>query len=143
MHRCDFTRTFSAAHRVWNDPGKCNNIHGHNYRCHVEVICNTEAMTVQNFTVPFDVVKEHIDVYDHTLILDAHDPLLPQLEALGMALTIVGGVPSTEFLAERIATAILMDAHTRANAMDAWFQVAVTLRETDSIEAYSEVGYPI
>lgn len=135
MDCCLFTRTFCAAHRVWNDPGKCHNIHGHNYLCRVEVRCNEEALTPENFTVPFDLIKGCIDGYDHTLIVDRDDPLLLQLGTLKVALSVVPGVPSTEYLARLIAVDILDSALKQAPNPDAWFSVTVFLRETDGIEA--------
>lgn len=129
----EFTRSFAAAHRVWNDPGACRNVHGHNYLVHVRV--SSVQLTEQNFVVSFATVKSVIDPYDHTLILDILDPLLDQFYALDLALTIVPGVPSTEFLATKIANDL-------AALLYAGSYVVVTVRETDGIEARAEATSP-
>lgn len=127
-----FTRVFAAAHRVWNDPGKCRNIHGHNYR--VEVIVAANGLTAQNFVVPFDAVKRVIDWFDHTLILDAADPLADTLATLGVTVRLLDGVPSTEFVAAQLARGIA-DATLRENEAAEHVTADVTLLETDSITA--------
>lgn len=127
VNHATFSRTFAAAHRVWNDDGKCHNIHGHNYRVEIEVC--TAKLNEQNFTLPFDVIKTVVDRYDHTLILDASDPLLTVFRATGLALTEVEGVPSTEFLAQLIADEIRAKLPQGPGVAT----VAVMLRETDSI----------
>lgn len=137
MHHGHFTRVFSAAHRVWNDPGKCRNVHGHNYRVDVEVV--SERLTNQNFVVPFDAIKESVDAFDHTLILDEHDPLIEVFVATGLAVSIVDGVPSTEFLADLIAKRILERAW-QPHGAGVVVSVGVTLRETDGIMATADAS---
>lgn len=124
-----FTRVFAAAHRVWNDDSKCRNIHGHNY--HVEIKVKGEKPTKQNFIVPFDLIKDVVDSFDHTLIVDHEDPLLSLLEQLGVKLSVVQGVPSTEFMAALIAEDIRALAEVRGLNLS----VTVALRETDGIMA--------
>lgn len=124
-----FTRIFAAAHRVWNDDSKCRNIHGHNY--HVEIKVKGEAPTKQNFIVPFDLIKDVVDSFDHTLIVDHDDPLLSLLEQLGVKLSVVQGVPSTEFMAALIAEDIRALAEVRGLTLS----VSVSLRETEGIMA--------
>lgn len=129
MLTVEFTRTFAAAHRVWNDPGKCRNVHGHNYRASIRV--THDVVGEQNFVVPFDAVKTIVDRFDHTLILDLLDPLLGQFKSLDLALSIVEGVPSTERLAEIIASEIAAEIPPGG-------YVVVHLRETDGICAKAE-----
>lgn len=131
MNRVTFDRSFSAAHRLHNDPGKCGNVHGHNYRARV-VVASDEPLTEQGFVVPFDVVKEVVDGYDHALILADADPLLPVLEGLPIRVRVVSGPPSTERLAFRLANEVL-------DRLDGLYVVDVALRETDSIEASASV----
>lgn len=129
LHTAEFDRTFSAAHRVWNDPGKCSRIHGHNYRVHV--IVTTVGLDEQGFTVPLDAVKEIVDALDHRLIL-ARDDAIEIAADFGVEdwIVRVPGVPSTEFLAQWIADEIM-----GAIAEERRRSVLVHLRETDSISA--------
>lgn len=131
-----FTRTFCAAHRVWNDPGKCRNIHGHNYTAEVDV--QVDHLNEQNFVTPFDAIKKVIDAFDHTLILDESDPLADEFDSAplaGLDVSYVAGVPSTEFMAkliaDRICAAISQAGHAKR------IEVRVALRETAGIEATS------
>lgn len=138
MPTAHFTRTFSAAHRVWNDPGKCNNIHGHNYRVDVEV--TVDLLNIQNFAVPFDAIKKVIDRFDHVLILDEDDPFASVFDAQmgpfeSLAVAFVAGVPSTEFVAALLAERIYHAVLAEGADPDQDVMVDVTLRETDSIAA--------
>lgn len=135
MHQAHFTRIFAAAHRVWNDGGKCSNIHGHNYT--VEIDIASDALTAEGFILPFDGIKRAIDTYDHTLIIDMNDPLRPDLSKLGIALSLVEGPPSTERMAEIIATRIL-DEWGFTNMFAKHAEVLVEVRETAGIAAQWE-----
>lgn len=134
MYRAKFTRVFSAAHRVWNDPGKCQNVHGHNYRSEVEVMAS--HVTEQGFVIPFSGVKDVVDDFDHALIVDVKDPLIEIFRAMGLALREVDGVPSTEFLAQLIADRIIVQVAAGPGTAS----VYVSLRETDGIEAFGEAS---
>lgn len=131
-----FNRTFAAAHRVWNDPGKCSNIHGHNYDVVVEI--TVDALNEQNFVTPFEAVKNVVDSFDHVLILDQADPLLSGelfLNAIGsLRIHAVPGVPSTEFMAQLLADDIA-EAVLEANEQARHTTVSLSLRETAGIEA--------
>lgn len=127
-----FSRTFSAAHRVWNDESKCSNIHGHNYQ--VEVTVEIGRLNEQNFVAPFDAIKETIDWFDHALIIDVDDPLREAVVALGLVVRLVPGVPSTEFMAREIAVRIAV-AVVEANTLTHTASATVRLRETAGIEA--------
>jgi 6-pyruvoyltetrahydropterin/6-carboxytetrahydropterin synthase len=140
-----FERVFSAAHRVWNDAGKCSRIHGHNYRATIDV--HTTGVDEQGFTIPFDAIKEIIDAMDHRLILDRADPLLsndvvlrdnpPALDELIGDVYAVPGVPSTEFLAHWIAEAVWERTPEPIRQ-----KVEVVLQETDSISARATAMWP-
>jgi 6-pyruvoyltetrahydropterin/6-carboxytetrahydropterin synthase len=126
-----FTRTFAAAHRLADDPGKCQNVHGHNYRVSVAITAWTE-LDGSGFIVPFDLVKEVIDRNDHALILDRDDSLLASLADIDIAIRVTKGPPSTERLAQALAEEILAvtDPGTRNVEVEIW------LRETEGIEAH-------
>lgn len=146
-----FSRVFAGAHRVWNDPGKCRNIHGHNYEVEIR-IDSTGELTEQGFVVPFDAVKGIIDRFDHVLILDRADPLVTEIaDALpgsvlrSLAYMLIDGPPSTENLASTLAQDIhSVVAHLSDGGETQEVRVEVVLRETAGIEARSEkrTGHP-
>ena len=64
---------FAAAHFLPKYFGKCENLHGHNYKLHVTVAVpklDEEGMAFDFGTLKRIVQREVIDVLDHTLIND-------------------------------------------------------------------------
>lgn len=72
---------FSCAHRAPRDTGKCNNIHGHNYRVHFTVQRVAGAGLVKDGRVlDFSIIKDTLcewleKNWDHQLLLWENDPL--------------------------------------------------------------------
>ena len=64
---------FDAAHRLYEYPGKCQNLHGHGFLAEVWL----EGMKQDRFgmLVDFFDVKEKIGILDHTTILNKADPM--------------------------------------------------------------------
>ncbi len=65
-------QSFAAGHSLRNYRGKCENVHGHNYK--IEVILRGEALDATGLLVDFVEVKrrmnEVIDYLDHQYIND-------------------------------------------------------------------------
>ena len=80
--------SFDAAHFLHGYNGKCSNIHGHRWRVVVEIYSeslktddHTRGMVV-DFDELKDTVKNAVDIFDHSLIIEK-DTLMPKtLEAL-------------------------------------------------------------
>lgn len=74
--------TFDMAHALHGYDGLCKNIHGHTYRLSVTLIGKTiqeEGHAKQGMVIDFSdfkkIVKEKVvDVFDHTLVLNAKSP---------------------------------------------------------------------
>jgi 6-pyruvoyltetrahydropterin/6-carboxytetrahydropterin synthase len=74
--------TFDMAHALHGYDGLCKNIHGHTYRLSVTLIGTTiqeEGHAKQGMVIDFSdfkkIVKEKVvDVFDHTLVLNANSP---------------------------------------------------------------------
>lgn len=74
--------TFDMAHALHGYDGLCKNIHGHTYRLSVTLIGKTiqeEGHAKQGMVIDFSdfkkIVKEKVvDVFDHTLVLNANSP---------------------------------------------------------------------
>jgi len=65
--------TFSAAHRLPNYKGKCENLHGHTYKLQVTVKgkINPKTGMLIDFHELNDIVKLHVlDKLDHTYLND-------------------------------------------------------------------------
>lgn len=130
MRSVNFQRTVAAAHRLHQDPGKCSNVHGHNLRVDVRIDSDVNA---DGFVVHFDHVKQVIDLLDHALVLDSHDPIVAvDWEKFGCRTVVVPFPPTTEnmaeWLAERIARAV---GTTNPHGG----KVTCVLHETDGIAA--------
>lgn len=69
--------SFDAAHFLHGYNGKCSNIHGHRWRVVVEIFSDKLSDDKQNrgMVVDFDTLKEDIkqevDYFDHSLIIEA------------------------------------------------------------------------
>ena len=73
-----------TAHRLKDHPGKCQNIHGHNYRIEVTFAGPIqESGMVKDFADIKEIVGGYIGhMLDHALVLQDDDPLLPLLQEI-------------------------------------------------------------
>lgn len=102
---------FDAAHFLTDYHGKCENLHGH--RWNVEVGISTEELQkagtekdmVCDFSKFKQLVKETVDAFDHTCLVE-RDSLMPEtiasLEKEGFSLTILPYRTTAENLAKDI-----------------------------------------
>jgi 6-pyruvoyltetrahydropterin/6-carboxytetrahydropterin synthase len=95
--------TFEAAHRLRFHRGACRNIHGHSYRVRVSVTAGEgaalrEEEEATGMVIDFAAVKAALATvlltgvgypdgapripFDHALILNARDPILPAISAI-------------------------------------------------------------
>ncbi|RKX80854.1 MAG: 6-carboxytetrahydropterin synthase QueD, partial [Spirochaetes bacterium] len=85
VYREDF---FSAAHHLREYKGKCENIHGHNWKVRLEVTRNslTKEGFVCDFTLLKQVLKQILDRLDHRDInvTPPFDVINPTAENLGV-----------------------------------------------------------
>lgn len=93
----------STAHIITGHPGKCNNLHGHNYNFTVGVTSpdlNSLGMVV-DFSILKNKVKHILDeMYDHKTIIYEKDPRAVTLKAVGAEL--VDYNPTAENMAKQI-----------------------------------------
>ncbi len=84
MFEVTIEETFAAGHALRNYRGKCENVHGHNYRCHVTL--QGERLDSVGLLVDFvelkKVVHEVLDRMDHQWLNDfpPFDSLNPSAE---------------------------------------------------------------
>jgi queuosine biosynthesis protein QueD len=95
------------AHRLWNLPGKCQNIHGHTWEV---ILMMAGEPDERGIVMDYHDIKQAwrgwLDSeFDHRLVLDMDDPLL-QLKTTSPAypgVSFFNGSPTVEALATRMA----------------------------------------
>jgi len=102
--------TFSAAHNLREYKGKCERLHGHNWRVDLTLEANAlnrEGM-VLDFTEAKRILREVLDPFDHTYLNE-----VPPFDRLN---------PSSENLARLIAEAVAgrLPAGIRVAAVTTW-----------------------
>jgi 6-pyruvoyltetrahydropterin/6-carboxytetrahydropterin synthase len=90
-----------AGHRLQRHTGKCRNYHGHRYvfliSCYGEV--GPDGMVI-DFSIVKNAVGEWLDVvWDHGMILERGDPMIPLLEQMEMKHAVLDVAPTAENLA--------------------------------------------
>lgn len=90
---------FCYGHRVLGHEGKCRNLHGHNGRLTVELIC--ERLDSLGRLIDFAEVKrwmiEFLDTeWDHRMLIYAVDPLAERLVNLDPTVRVVDFNPTVE-----------------------------------------------
>lgn len=80
MYYLEVKEEISSAHYL-TEPyeGKCNNIHGHNWK--VKIYCKSERLNECGMVVDFKEIKEIIKLLDHRLL----NELIPQPTAENIA----------------------------------------------------------
>ncbi len=96
---------FCYGHRLFNYPGKCRHLHGHNGRIEIELYAkelNTLGM-VRDFGEIEAIIQQWIDEnLDHKMILWKEDPLIPSLSALDECFYIIDNHPTAEVISKLI-----------------------------------------
>jgi 6-pyruvoyltetrahydropterin/6-carboxytetrahydropterin synthase len=112
MFEVSVEQTFAAGHALRNYKGKCENVHGHNYR--VRVTVEGQQLDSIGLLVDFVEVKrlmgETIDYLDHNFIND-----LPPFDEIN---------PSAENLAkyfyDRVSKGLAADPGVRVSKIKVW-----------------------
>lgn len=75
---------YPCCHRQWRHAGHCSYVHGYSRSFHFQFQC--QSLDEHGFVMDFGGLKPLKDLldhwFDHTLLLNADDPLLPQFQAL-------------------------------------------------------------
>ena len=95
---------FCAGHRLMKHPGKCHNLHGHNYRVVVTVHSDhvdPETGMLMDFSTLKSIMKTMIvEQFDHMTVLNAADPFVDVLESMAAPIRIMTGEPTAEAMAK-------------------------------------------
>ena len=70
MYTVEVTGRFESAHRLREYKGKCENLHGHNWK--VQVLCSADVLDDIGIVIDFRILKEALksitDEIDHTYL---------------------------------------------------------------------------
>ena len=99
----------SCGHRVVDHEGKCQHLHGHNYRVHFH--CEADELDSLGRIIDFGVIKSTLcmwleDNWDHRMVLWHRDPLLPALLILDPSIVTVPFNPTAENIAAHLLTVV-------------------------------------
>jgi 6-pyruvoyltetrahydropterin/6-carboxytetrahydropterin synthase len=85
-----------ASHRLLHYQGKCANLHGHRWK--VEVWIEGEPDATTSILIDYNTIKQIIERFDHQIILNRDDPMVPCIEKFQHVITTPGD-PTSELLA--------------------------------------------
>ncbi len=70
MYKIKIIRTFAGAHYLRGYQGKCENLHGHNWKVEAEILCR--KLDKIGIAIDFKIIKKKLDSIltelDHTLL---------------------------------------------------------------------------
>ncbi len=102
MYELKITTHFAAAHNLLNFKGKCEELHGHNWK--IEVTVTGEDLETNGLLIDFQDIKQAakavLDRLDHTYLND-----LPEFKEMN---------PSSENIARHIFEALAEKLNTRS-----------------------------
>ena len=88
-----------TSHRLLHYKGKCANLHGHRWK--VEVWIEGEPDPSTQILIDYSLIKQVIDKYDHQIILNRDDPMVPCIQKFNPVITTPGD-PTSELIASII-----------------------------------------
>lgn len=88
-----------TSHRLLYYEGKCANLHGHRWK--VEVWMEGEPNPSTQILIDYSLIKQVINKYDHQIILNCDDPMVPRIQEFHPVITTPGD-PTSELIASLI-----------------------------------------
>lgn len=99
----------STGHRLMDYSGKCAHPHGHNYRWIIELavdIPNRHYGMGPDFSDIKTIVKEGLEIFDHSFVMRNDDPLRERFYEDGFRTVVLDSNPTAENLALLFANAL-------------------------------------
>jgi len=121
-----------SSHRLLHYKGKCANLHGHRWK--VEMWIEGEPDTATGILIDYVVLKEIVGKYDHQIILNRDDPMVPCIQKFQHVITTPGD-PTSELMAVLIRNEIL--EYCRSHAIVA---TVPKIRVWESPNAFAELA---
>lgn len=128
----------SCGHRVVNQGGKCEHLHGHNYRIHFKVEATLDD---KGMVLDFSVIKEQLcewleECWDHRTLIYDKDPWLSALITIDPSIVTVPFNPTAENIARYLLEMVgPMALHDHPNVK----LVSVFVEETRKCSASAEL----
>jgi 6-pyruvoyltetrahydropterin/6-carboxytetrahydropterin synthase len=85
-----------TSHRLLHYKGKCANLHGHRWK--IEVWMEGEPDPVTQILIDYSLIKQVVNKYDHQIILNQDDPMVPRIQEFHPVI-ITPGDPTSELIA--------------------------------------------
>ena len=102
-----------AGHRVVGQGGKCEHLHGHNYRVHFTVEADPDSPSVDSVgrVLDFSDIKSKLcmwleDNWDHKMLMWNQDPLACYVKDVDPATVLVPFNPTAEHMAEYLVMVV-------------------------------------
>lgn len=95
------------AHRLKDHCGKCKNIHGHSGR--VKIVFSGQLEKETGMIVDFGNfgwLKELVEQFDHSLVLDVDDPLVTTIKSWTERMMLLEGPPTAENMSKYLFISI-------------------------------------
>ena len=120
-----------TSHRLLHYQGKCANLHGHRWK--VEIWMEGEPDTTTHILIDYSMLKKIVDKYDHQIILNQEDPMVPRIREFHEVITTPGD-PTSELMATIIRNDLY--AFCKEHGIDATVQ---KIRVWESPTAFAEL----
>jgi 6-pyruvoyltetrahydropterin/6-carboxytetrahydropterin synthase len=122
---------FDASHRLLHYKGKCANLHGHRWKVEVWIDGAVDKDTC--ILIDYNTIKNIVERFDHQIILNRDDPMVPCIQQFQHVITTPGD-PTSELLAVLIRDMIEEECNTPGR------EIKVTkLRVWESPTCYAEI----
>ncbi len=125
--------SFDASHRLLHYRGKCHNLHGHRWKVEIWLRGKTDEQT--NILIDYNEIKQVIHRYDHQIILNEQDPMVPRIEEFHPVIKTPGD-PTSELLAQLIRDS--MEAEYAKSGRGIFVDV---IRVWESPNCYAELSH--
>jgi 6-pyruvoyltetrahydropterin/6-carboxytetrahydropterin synthase len=100
-----------TSHRLLHYHGKCANLHGHRWK--IEVWMEGEPAPDTQIVIDYSLIKKVVEKYDHQIILNKEDPMVPRIAEFHPVITTPGD-PTSELIAVLIRDDIHKTCHEMA-----------------------------
>ena len=97
-----------TSHRLLHYHGKCANLHGHRWK--IEVWMEGEPAPDTQIVIDYSLIKKVVEQYDHQIILNKEDPMVPRIAEFHPVITTPGD-PTSELIAVLIRDDIHKTCH--------------------------------
>ncbi|HZD43801.1 MAG TPA: 6-carboxytetrahydropterin synthase, partial [Methanomicrobiales archaeon] len=124
---------FDATHRLLHYEGKCRNLHGHRWKVEVWIVGEIDEET--KILVDYNTIKGTIERFDHQVILNESDPMVPCVQQFQNVITTPGD-PTSELLA-----GIMVDLLNQEITRNGSTAQIVKIRVWESPTCYAELTY--